>query len=84
LKAIQDSALVSEDIFICNNTSIHLDSDTIDLLQQILQMMNIRMELLLAYSPKLNLAELVFSESKLHSRIHQNGSKKIISTLKLL
>jgi transposase len=81
---IENDFLTDGDILICDNAKIHVATVIIDRLARALQDCHVRLFLLPTYSPELNPAELVFSQTKSYLRYHrgtQSFDNEIINAL---
>ena len=77
---ISNSDLVSGDILIVDNASIHYGADIRDALDALLGFCNIELIFLPTYSPELNPVELVFARLKHYIR-HHRTSRPLLADL---
>lgn len=78
LKCCLDGDLVQGDYLVLDNAAVHHGEDSLELLENILSYFGIQLIFLPAYSPELNLCELVFNVVKKHVRYHRNGFSPLL------
>jgi len=78
LHCCRTEALEEGDYLILNNAGVHNGWDTIDLLEEILNVAGVNLVYLPAYSPELNPCELVFNVVKSRIRMHQQFGSCIL------
>ena len=74
---VQSEALKSEDVLVMDNASVHIASDSWDIVVGILKAAGVRICFLLTYSPELNAAEFVFQKIKSYIRTHRSHNDNL-------
>jgi len=81
LNSIESKALVSGDILVCDNASVHGGEDTFVILQTLFDLMGITIYFLPAYSPELNPVEMVFAFVKNYLRSNDHDDNLLLAII---